>query len=328
MQRLALAAGWSVVHEVGHAAPVTAILDAPAGLLTADTDGSLYLRDADGVSVRPPITLPSVSMVTPVPGSSRVVVGTGAGVFTLEPSTGERAAVAGFEDGAAVTCGTVAGERVLVGCSDGTLRELHLDAGVDTAGPDTAGPDSPGPDTAGSADAGPGSAGAEVVERFGSAPVALVSCGAEGALGVWLRDGHLGVVGGDGRRSWLAPQQAVVMSITEAQAGYAEALCEALCGAGLRAEADVRNEKIGYKIREQTLQRIPFLLIVGGREAAEGRVTLRHRDGSDLGTLDVEEAIARLQAECQAPDRAARRRDQAARLARLRASASAAEASA
>ncbi|WP_290786238.1 threonine--tRNA ligase, partial [Halomonas sp.] len=103
--------------------------------------------------------------------------------------------------------------------------------------------------------------------------------------------------------AWLAPQQAVVMSITEAQAGYAEALCEALCGAGLRAEADVRNEKIGYKIREQTLQRIPFLLIVGGREAAEGRVTLRHRDGSDLGTLDVEEAIARLQAECQAPDR-------------------------
>ena len=128
--------------------------------------------------------------------------------------------------------------------------------------------------------------------------------------------------------AWLAPQQAVVMSITEAQAGYAEALCEALCGAGLRAEADVRNEKIGYKIREQTLQRTPFLLIVGGREAAEGRVTLRHRDGSDLGTLDVEEAIARLQAECQAPDREARRRDQAARLARLRASASAAEASA
>ncbi|WP_290797599.1 threonine--tRNA ligase [Halomonas sp.] len=126
--------------------------------------------------------------------------------------------------------------------------------------------------------------------------------------------------------AWLAPQQAVVMSITEAQAGYAEALCEALCGAGLRAEADVRNEKIGYKIREQTLQRIPFLLIVGGREAAEGRVTLRHRDGSDLGTLDVEEAIARLQAECQAPDREALRRDQAARLERLRASASVDEA--
>ncbi|WP_444989176.1 threonine--tRNA ligase [Halomonas mongoliensis] len=128
--------------------------------------------------------------------------------------------------------------------------------------------------------------------------------------------------------AWLAPRQAVVMSITEAQADYAQALCEALCGAGLRAEADLRNEKIGYKIREQTLQRTPFLLIVGGREAAEGRVTLRHRDGSDLGTLEVEEAIARLQAECQAPDREARRRDQAARLARLRASASAEEASA
>ena len=233
MQRLALAAGWSVVHEVGHAAPVTAILDVPAGLLTADTDGSLYLRDVDGVSVRPPITLPSVSMVTHVPGSSRVVVGTGAGVFTLEPSTGERAAVAGFADGAAVTCGTVAGERVLVGCSDGTLRELHLDAGVDTAGPDTAGPDSPGPDTAGSADAGPGSAGAEVVERFGSAPVALVSCGAEGALGVWLRDGHLGVVGGDGRRSWLAPQQAQAVSAIELVDGH-------LVWAGTTVEGDGR----------------------------------------------------------------------------------------
>lgn len=125
--------------------------------------------------------------------------------------------------------------------------------------------------------------------------------------------------------AWLAPQQAVVMSITEAQAGYAEALTEVLCGAGLRAGADVRNEKIGYKIREQTLQRTPFLLIVGGREAAEGRVTLRHRDGSDLGILDVEEAITRLQAECQAPDREARRRDQAARLKRLRTPASAEE---
>lgn len=128
--------------------------------------------------------------------------------------------------------------------------------------------------------------------------------------------------------AWLAPRQAVVMSITEAQADYAQALSEALCGAGLRAEADLRNEKIGYKIREQTLQRTPFLLIVGGREAAEGRVTLRHRDGTDLGTLEVEEAITRLQAECQAPDREARRRDQAARLERLRASASAEEISA
>lgn len=127
--------------------------------------------------------------------------------------------------------------------------------------------------------------------------------------------------------AWLAPQQAVVMSITEAQAGYARALSEALCGAGLRAEADVRNEKIGYKIREQTLQRIPYLLIVGAREAAEGKVTLRHRDGNDLGTLSVDEALALLEEQSRAPDIDVGRREQADRLQRLRASATAEEAS-
>ncbi|MDW0358559.1 threonine--tRNA ligase [Halomonas venusta] len=119
--------------------------------------------------------------------------------------------------------------------------------------------------------------------------------------------------------AWLAPQQAVVMSITEPQAGYANTLAETLCGAEIRAKADVRNEKIGYKIREQTLQRIPFLLIVGSREAAEGKVTLRHRDGTDLGTLPVDEAITLLAEHSRAPDIDAQRREQASRLERLRA---------
>lgn len=119
--------------------------------------------------------------------------------------------------------------------------------------------------------------------------------------------------------AWLAPQQAVVMSITEPQAGYANTLAETLCGAEIRAKADVRNEKIGYKIREQTLQRIPFLLIVGSREAAEGKVTLRHRDGTDLGTLPVDEAITLLAEHSRAPDIDAQRREQANRLERLRA---------
>ncbi|WP_010629964.1 threonine--tRNA ligase [Halomonas sp. KM-1] len=126
--------------------------------------------------------------------------------------------------------------------------------------------------------------------------------------------------------AWLAPQQVVVMSITEAQADYARALSEVLCGAGLRAEADVRNEKIGYKIREQTLQRIPYLLIVGAREAAEGKVTLRHRDGNDLGTLSVDEALALLEEQSRAPDIDACLREQADRLQRLREGAAAAEA--
>lgn len=119
--------------------------------------------------------------------------------------------------------------------------------------------------------------------------------------------------------AWLAPQQAVVMSITEPQAGYANTLAETLCGAEIRAKADVRNEKIGYKIREQTLQRIPFLLIVGSREAAEGKVTLRHRDGTDLGTLPVDEAITLLAEHSRAPDIDVQRREQANRLERLRA---------
>ncbi|MCC5900623.1 MAG: threonine--tRNA ligase [Halomonas sp.] len=125
--------------------------------------------------------------------------------------------------------------------------------------------------------------------------------------------------------AWLAPQQAVVMSITESQADYANILAATLCGAEIRAKADVRNEKIGYKIREQTLQRIPFLLIVGGREAAEGKVTLRHRDGTDLGTLPVDEAITLLAEHSRAPDLDAQRREQASRLQRLRAPASAVE---
>lgn len=122
---------------------------------------------------------------------------------------------------------------------------------------------------------------------------------------------------------WLAPQQAVVMSITESQADYANTLAATLCGAGIRAKADVRNEKIGYKIREQTLQRIPFLLIVGGRESAEGKVALRHRDGTDLGTLPVDEAITLLAEHSRAPDLDAQRREQASRLDRLRAPTSA-----
>ncbi|EXJ10278.1 threonine--tRNA ligase [Nitrincola nitratireducens] len=117
--------------------------------------------------------------------------------------------------------------------------------------------------------------------------------------------------------AWLAPVQAVVMSITEAQSDYANAVTDILSGAGLRAIADIRNEKISYKIREQTLQRIPYLLIVGAREAENAQVTLRHRDGEDLGTFSVEEVVKRLNTECAAPDRETQERQQAARLAAI-----------
>jgi threonyl-tRNA synthetase len=100
---------------------------------------------------------------------------------------------------------------------------------------------------------------------------------------------------------WLAPQQAVVLNISEGQADYAQSVLKALIRAGLRAAIDVRNEKIGYKIREYTLQKMPYLLVVGEKEKAEGRVALRSRAGEDLGSLPLADVIARLHREARPP---------------------------
>lgn len=100
---------------------------------------------------------------------------------------------------------------------------------------------------------------------------------------------------------WLAPQQAVVLNISEAQADYAHSVLQALKKAGLRATVDLRNEKIGYKIREYTLQKVPYLLVVGDREKAESRVALRSRAGEDHGSLPLADVIARLRQEAQPP---------------------------
>jgi threonyl-tRNA synthetase len=97
--------------------------------------------------------------------------------------------------------------------------------------------------------------------------------------------------------TWLAPVQAVVMNITDAQAEYAEGVARGLAGSGFRAAADLRNEKIGYKIREHTLQKVPWLLVVGDREAEKGTVSVRTRSGEDLGQLPLQAFIERLQAE-------------------------------
>ncbi|WP_208457144.1 threonine--tRNA ligase [Burkholderia gladioli] len=105
---------------------------------------------------------------------------------------------------------------------------------------------------------------------------------------------------------WLAPVQAMVLSISEEHADYARDVAQSLAASGLRAEADVRREKIGYKIREQTLQRIPFLLVAGARERETGSIAIRSRGGLDLGTLPLAQAVALLVDECQAPDQAAR----------------------
>nr|MBA3732551.1 threonine--tRNA ligase [Gammaproteobacteria bacterium] len=88
---------------------------------------------------------------------------------------------------------------------------------------------------------------------------------------------------------WLAPVQAVVLNITDAQAAYARQVLQSLREQGLRTDVDLRNEKIGFKIREHTLQRIPYLLIVGDREVESAEVAVRTRAGGNLGTMRIED---------------------------------------
>jgi threonyl-tRNA synthetase len=96
---------------------------------------------------------------------------------------------------------------------------------------------------------------------------------------------------------WLAPIQAIVCNITSEQAPYAQNIQELLKNRGFRVKTDLRNEKIGFKIREHTLQRIPYLFIVGKREVAENTVTVRTQEGTDLGSFSVEELIHRMHTE-------------------------------
>jgi threonyl-tRNA synthetase len=99
---------------------------------------------------------------------------------------------------------------------------------------------------------------------------------------------------------WLAPVQAVVLPIADRHAAYAETVRERLAAAGLRAELDARQEKINYKIREAQLQKIPYMLVVGDREAAEGTVSVRSRSGGDLGARGVDEFLRQAEAEVAA----------------------------
>lgn len=97
--------------------------------------------------------------------------------------------------------------------------------------------------------------------------------------------------------AWLAPIQAVVMNITDAQGDYVAEVRKTLANQGFRVDADLRNEKIGYKIREHTLQRVPYLLVVGDREKENGQISVRTRGGEDLGTMTVSEFASRLRSE-------------------------------
>ena len=96
---------------------------------------------------------------------------------------------------------------------------------------------------------------------------------------------------------WLAPVQAKIMPITDRAAEYAKSLAEKLDANGMRVETDLRNEKIGYKIREAQLQKIPYMLVVGDKEAEAGTVSVRTRGGVDLGAMPIDEFIAKAQQE-------------------------------
>jgi threonyl-tRNA synthetase len=91
---------------------------------------------------------------------------------------------------------------------------------------------------------------------------------------------------------WLAPVQAVVLPIADRHVAYARSVGARLAAAGLRVEVDERQEKIGYKIREAQLQKIPYMLVAGDREAADGTVAVRSRAGGDLGPRTADAFVA------------------------------------
>ena len=93
---------------------------------------------------------------------------------------------------------------------------------------------------------------------------------------------------------WLAPVQAVVCNITDAQAEYVQSVQESLAKHGFRVESDLRNEKIGFKIREHTIQKVPFVLVVGDKEVENQTVAVRARSGEDLGSLPLEDVVEHL----------------------------------
>jgi threonyl-tRNA synthetase len=93
---------------------------------------------------------------------------------------------------------------------------------------------------------------------------------------------------------WLAPVQAVVLPVSEKFGEFAEQVRARLATGGVRVELDSRNEKLGYKIREAQLQKIPYMLVVGAREQEEGTVSVRRRAGDDLGAMPVETFLDRV----------------------------------
>lgn len=142
----------------------------------------------------------------------------------------------------------------------------------------------------------PGRLGAEYVAEDGSRKVPVMLHRAilgsmERFIGILIEE-HAGKL-----PAWLAPVQAVALNITDGQAEYAQEVVNVLRKQGFRAECDLRNEKIGLKIREHTLQRVPYLLVLGGRELENRTVAVRTRNGADLGAMPLEGFAEKLREE-------------------------------
>jgi threonyl-tRNA synthetase len=139
----------------------------------------------------------------------------------------------------------------------------------------------------------PGRLGAEYVAADGSRQVPVMLHRAifgslERFIGILIEE-HAGLF-----PTWLAPVQVVVMNITDHQADYVRTVVEVLRNHGLRVESDLRNEKVGFKIREHTLQRVPYLLVAGDREASSNTLAVRTRSGKDLGVMSLDVVAEKL----------------------------------
>ena len=100
---------------------------------------------------------------------------------------------------------------------------------------------------------------------------------------------------------WLAPVQARILTVTDAHKAFAEKALKELSAMGLRVEADLRNEKLGYKVREAQLEKIPYILVVGEKEIDAGGVSIRLRSGDNLGLHSLKETGARILADAEEP---------------------------
>jgi threonyl-tRNA synthetase len=139
----------------------------------------------------------------------------------------------------------------------------------------------------------PGRLGAQYVDKNGDrqTPVMIhraILGSLERFIGILIEE-HAGAF-----PTWLAPTQAVLLNITDNQAEYIKKIENTLLKEGIRVNSDLRNEKIGFKIREHTLQKVPYLLVAGDKEVAAEMLAVRTRSGEDLGTMSIEAFITLL----------------------------------